>query len=830
MKRKITKISIWIVGIIAFFGIVASIISYMYREEIIEFVSQELGEQIDGTVTTEKVDLSFFSNFPNISIQLHTVIALSTETGKPHYASCNTDTALYAETINFAFNPFDFLQKKFNVRKISIHNAHINFIYDSQNKHNWMFLKESSDRTSETFLELSKISLDNTSFRYFDIETKLYERVHISDADISGSFTPSGFILSGKAEVAHTHLIIHPDTFINPITATANFTIEQKNDSLHLTHIQINNNDFTISGSGTIADSDEIMLHFSADISDIPSFSGTLPDFISSSIRSYEFTGNLKLNGTISGSTQANRSLALQTNFSAQNGSLHIDENTITFNGTGIISSNDITQTNKYSLYKADVEAAYKENSFLGTLSVLDFDNPDIKLEGTIKSTLESFEDIISSEGYSMSGTTSGIISWHGKLSELTDFSAHFFTKTKLEFAGTISNFNLSAPDDSPYNLSDVSGTFSLSNEQIAIDSIQGLIQKSPFVVSGTITSFLPALFFDSQHAQYDVKAYIESIDANPFVSHYESLGDPKNTSTHKGRIFCSSQRFVYDVYDLQNVQCELQFSDNVIAFKHAKFESLNGTCKATTKVRYGHNNIICEGNIFIQDVSTKQLFKTFNNFDQEFLTEEQIDGNITSDISFNVILNKNWEPIYPQMYIVADVLIKDGSISDFEPFIEMGSKLKVEEFNTVEFKEMHNTILIKQDTLYIPKMDIITNAFQMVLSGKHSLSGNFQYFLSVDMKKTLSNRFRKNNNMEDFGEIEQTTDGDMRIPVKIIGNADKFSIDFDFKQKLEHVKEGFQRQKDDWQEIFNKNATEKQKNEKEQEEPIQTDFEIQFD
>ncbi|MFW5851053.1 MAG: AsmA-like C-terminal region-containing protein [Bacteroidota bacterium] len=829
MKQKITKISIWIIGIIAFFGIVASIISYQYRDEIIEFVSQELGEQIEGTVTTEKVDLSFFSNFPNISIQLHNVVALSTDTEKPLYASCNTDTALFAKTINFAFNPFDFLQTNFNVQKISVHNAHINFIYDSQSKHNWMFLKESADSTSETFLELSKISLHNTSFRYFDIGTKLYERAHISAADISGNFTPSGFILSGMADVEHHYLIIDSDTFINTITATAHFTIEQQNDSLHFHEIQLKNSDFTISGSGTLANSDEIKLGFSTDISDIPSFSGTLPDYISSTLRSYEFTGNLKFNGVISGSTQTNRSLTLQTNFSAQNGNLQIDENTISFNGSGIISSTDITQTNKYSLYKADVNAAYKENSFSGNISVLNFENPDIKLEGKISSSFESFEDIISAEGYGMKGSASGILKWQGNISHITDFSAIFFTQTKLDFVGTISNFNLSAPDNSPYNFSDVSGTFSLNNEKITIDSIQGVLQKSPFIVSGTITSFLPALFFDSQHAHYNLKAYVESINANPFVSHYETLEDSENTSTHEGKIMCSSQRFIYDVYDLQDVQCELQFSDNLVLFKNASFKALSGNCATTTKVRYANNSIICEGNLQLENVSTKQLFSTFNNFDQDFLTQEQIDGNITSDISYNVILNKDWEPVYPQMYIVADVLIQDGSISDFEPFIEMGSKLKVEEFNTVEFNEMHNTILIKHDTLYIPKMDIITNAFQMVLSGKHSLSGNFQYFLSVDMKKTLSNRFRKNNNMEDFGEIEQTTDGDMRIPVKIIGTADKFSIDFDFKQKIEQVKEGFQRQKDDWREILNKNTSDI-KEEDPVEEPIQTDFEIQFD
>ncbi len=124
--------------------------------------------------------------------------------------------------------------------------------------------------------------------------------------------------------------------------------------------------------------------------------------------------------------------------------------------------------------------------------------------------------------------------------------------------------------------------------------------------------------------------------------------------------------------------------------------------------------------------------------------------------------------------------------------------------------------------------MDISSNAFEMVVGGKHSLSNNFAYYMIINMKSTLSNRFKKNNKMEDFGEIEQNPDGSMLVPLKIIGNTDAFSIDFDFKAQIQQVKQSIERQRDDWREILQKTDVPEKKKEKEK--PIQTDFQIHYD
>ncbi|HPH16238.1 MAG TPA: hypothetical protein PK029_03640 [Bacteroidales bacterium] len=76
--RTIRKISLWTGGIIAGILIITSVLSYIYKDKIIAFVTQELSKQLEGEIRIGTIDISFLNSFPNVSIQLHDVLAKST--------------------------------------------------------------------------------------------------------------------------------------------------------------------------------------------------------------------------------------------------------------------------------------------------------------------------------------------------------------------------------------------------------------------------------------------------------------------------------------------------------------------------------------------------------------------------------------------------------------------------------------------------------------------------------------------------------------------------------------------------------------------------------
>jgi len=156
------------------------------------------------------------------------------------------------------------------------------------------------------------------------------------------------------------------------------------------------------------------------------------------------------------------------------------------------------------------------------------------------------------------------------------------------------------------------------------------------------------------------------------------------------------------------------------------------------------------------------------------------------------------------------------------------------EEFTNVSFSTLKNTICLKNDTLYIPDMNITASAFEMLFSGKHNIeNNNFSYYATIFLKKTLSLKFRnKNKESEDFGEIEKNNDTNLKIPIKIIGNPDDYTVDYDFKKSKENVKTSLDSQKSEWKEIFGKESSDEptEKKEKTEEPKVETDFQIQWD
>lgn len=192
--------------------------------------------------------------------------------------------------------------------------------------------------------------------------------------------------------------------------------------------------------------------------------------------------------------------------------------------------------------------------------------------------------------------------------------------------------------------------------------------------------------------------------------------------------------------------------------------------------------------------------------------------------------MDADYNPIYSTTDATADIIIEDGNVRNVETLLEIGKKMKMEEeFTNVSFSTLKNTLRIKNDTLYIPSMNVVSNAFEMTFAGKHNIeNNNFDYYVMLFLKKTLSLKFNnKNKDTEDFGEIEKNTDGNFKVPIKIYGNPDNYEIVYDLKKSKENVKQSLDNQKLEWKEILNKTDD---STPKEAEKPIESNFEIEWD
>ncbi len=838
MKQTIKKILVWILCLASFFVVATLVISFVYKDKITKFVVNELGSKIEGKVNIEGVSLSFFASFPNISIQLNNVTALSTESFNKNAFSTNSDTALVAEAIALAFNPINFFQEKYIVEEIIGKNAYANIFIDSDGNHNFAFVKESSDTVkSNTFLELSKIRLKNTFVHYYNA-SGLQEHVLAKNTYLTGEFTEEGFVFYLNGKILHKKLVVNNYNYLENIELEASIEVEQLNHAFVVKSAKIENDFINLSSNGNISWTDlNPLLNFtySIAITDIQEAKTLLPAMAQTAISEINLSGAPTIDGTLNSTSKFRKTLALDAKINYKNGSVKINGSTINFATSGVITSGNISNLGTFSYSQSNLSCNYNGCKFNGSVSVQNFKSPELKINGKYVLDLPTFLKDFDLE-YNFAGVASGNILWEGNVNEFTDFKESFFTKTRLKASCSLKNAKINAPENLPFNFSDLNANVKLSNNTIQIDTLNGKINEIPFTAEGTIMGLLSSLMFDNTDVTYAIDFKIDKLHPQVFIENLKTSKkdseSPKNKSIHKGMITFFTKDFEYNVFKFQDFKTVLNFNSNTFELKNTNLKTLGGSYKGETKVVLMPNgNTHCKGNANIQNASTKNLFKTFNNFDQNTLTCDKIDGTICTNVDFNVLFNKDFEPIYPKMNVLADVKVENGSIKDFEPFIKISEKLKVPEFENVSFSKIENTIKISQDTLYIPKMDISTNAFDITMEGKHSFNNSFLYALTVYMEKTLSNRYKnKNKEIENFGEIEQDADGKVKIPLKIYGNVNKYKIDYDFKQSIKNVKKSISNQKSEWREILGKPAESNEPQKVEEPEKFETDFEIEFD
>ena len=199
MKKVLRIFGFLLAGIVLLIIIAAVTIPYMYKDEIMQVVTEKVGTQIKADITLSKVDLSLWGNIPNISIQLHNVCLKSTDTFNKKEFPEPTDTALYAQRVLLSFNVLDFLFENYVVQEIVVRDANVNFFRDSKKHHNWDISIESDSTGEDMFVDLSEIRFVNTLAAYHDKPSEVKLSEWFDKIKFSGKFRGDEFFVDAYA-------------------------------------------------------------------------------------------------------------------------------------------------------------------------------------------------------------------------------------------------------------------------------------------------------------------------------------------------------------------------------------------------------------------------------------------------------------------------------------------------------------------------------------------------------------------------------------------------------------------------------------------------------
>jgi hypothetical protein len=222
---------------------------------------------------------------------------------------------------------------------------------------------------------------------------------------------------------------------------------------------------------------------------------------------------------------------------------------------------------------------------------------------------------------------------------------------------------------------------------------------------------------------------------------------------------------------------------------------TLSGSFSATHPV---DRQVLADGHF--DGIHIDSIFYVFNNFRQEFLVHRHLRGKINADINTFLILDNELRFKPESLLSFIDISIIDGELINFEPMQSLSRYIDSEALKHLKFSELRNDIQVRNKTITIPEMEIISNVSTIRVSGTHTFDQRIDYHFMVPLSQ-----FRQSDPDARFGEIAEDESGKMNIFLKMTGTTRDYKVIYDTRAVTRKILQDFKKEGKEIKNLFQK-------------------------
>ncbi|WP_230407199.1 AsmA-like C-terminal region-containing protein [Pontibacter cellulosilyticus] len=737
---------------IAAFVAVASIafgLVYAYQDKIIGLFVAEANKHINTKVEVAQISLSLFEKFPQVAVSLDKVNVHEGVEG-------SEESLARAEKLYFTFSIWNVLRGKYSIEQLYMEHGAIYVKVLPDGKVNYMVIKQDSSSTgNEAFaFNLEQINLKEVSLNYIDQQLKQTYEVNAHELVAALGVTNESIAIEANGNATVNTIKVGTGEYFKgkKIDLASALVIDRVNKLVQLQPSTVNIESASYEVGGTIGYAGPTVLDLKLDgkNTSVQSLLSLLPQSISNDLNQYRSEGEVYFNGTVKGNVSAKENPTIAFNFGARNASFYhpdVKQRVDDINLTGSFTNGSKQNAATTVLELKDLSGVLNGHRFNGNFKYSNFNNPNIafdikgKLDVGYVLGLAKLEQVQSG-----SGLADVRIAFSGNLNE---FKARPGNST-LNTSGDITLHNVSLSLlELPLPLQNLNGNFIFKRNDVAVSDFKGKLGNSDFVINGMFKNVMAWLLLDRQRLLVEADFNSKYIDFNQLLS--EELNTPQQArkGSRSDYKFILSPNIAFDIsasvdrvrfrrFRAKNIKGEVTLRNQVVSSPNISFNAIGGNFAVRGKLdARTREHIKVSTATKLNNMSVDSLFFVFENFQQNFIMDRHLRGqltaNIVSDIYFDSQLNAKTDLL--QAEIVATV--RNGQLINFEPMQKMSAFVKRSELANMRFAELHNSFWIQQRTIYIPEMDIRSNlsaAPTVSISGQHTFDQHMDYKIKLPL------------------------------------------------------------------------------------------------
>ena len=790
------------------------LIPYFFKDELKEMVIAEANKSLNAEVELGDFDLTWFSTFPNLTVQL-----IDTKiTGKGDFGGVEL---IYAKKIKAQVKLWDVISgDQIAIRNIELVEPRIDVRILKDGRANYDIVKLDSLLTPDEVEESSsfKMSLQGYSvtdgyIRYDDRAGDMFAEIVKLNHNGKGDMTADIIDFETSTQMDELTYSMSGIPYLTKVKTDADidllmvFTEKTSKYTLKDNTFNLNNLKFALNGFYEMLDGyDNMDLKLDASKATFKDFLSLIPTFYQSGYESIVTKGNLAMNGFVKGKMDDDNMPGWDFNLSVDNAQIKYPDVPGSINNIFLKASSKFVGGTNMNLMTVDVpkfHADFVGNVIDANLKLSNIEkDPLMDTRIMAKVDLATLKQVIPmAEGESYKGKLDADVSLKGYLSAIDNEDYDAFNATgSIE----LSNMNYTSADlTAAVDIKTMMLRFNPKN--LTLENLEAKMGKSDFKMMGTIDNYLAYMLrdellkgdFNFSSSNLDLDEFMGTTTASDGMgageeAQSEPILIPDNLDFN---INTNIANMSYDGMTYKNVSGGVRMKDEEAILDNITLNTLGGTVGLKGNYNSANpNQPKLDFGFSLKEIDIQQLAANFITIDKLAPIAKYTQGKISTNFNMNTLLQPSLEPIYSSLTGGGDLFTSTVKITGFKPLEKLGESLKMDNIATQTIKDLKTFFQFKDGKVNLSKPFVTKlGKIESEISGYSSFEQDINYDIKMmvpksELPKSLLAKaeqgIAKLNSLTPKLNVAALPDF-IPVTVKVLGKVNDPKITTDFKEAI---------------------------------------------
>lgn len=759
-KSLIRRILKW-TGITVLLLIIAMIlIPILFKDQIKELVIKEVNKTLTATLELDDFDLTWFSTFPNLSIQLEGARLK----GQGQFKDI---TLADIKNVRADVGLWDVIggdQIKIKAVHITEPTFHVKVMHTGLA--NYDIVKPDSLKTPEEIEEPSsfKMSLQEYSITggqviYDDQASNMYAEIknlnHTGEGDLTAdvidfktttNMDELTFSMDGLSYLSKVKTDVVANLLMEFTEKTSKFTLKENT-------FQLNALKFGVDGYyAMLENNDEIDMKLKADQATFKEFLSLIPTFYQSGYESMIASGSLGLKAIVKGKLDDTNLPGWDAGVTVTNASIKYPDLPGKISNIQVLAGSKFAGGSNLDAMTIDVDkfhADFVGNTIDATLKMRNpMTDPLLKSGIQAKVNLATLGQVIPlAEGEKYSGKMDADVHIDGRMSAL---EAGDFEKFKAEGTVLLKEMNYASKELSNEVMIDEM-MMRFSPQNLSLEKLIGKTGKTDFNMSGKVDNYMAYMFKDELlKGDFTFNSnYVDLDELMNLVPTSETTAETPAPATEGDAepvlipanidfdMMTQIGKLRYNGIDIKNVNGKVTLKDQVATLHNLNMDAMGGAIGLGGSYNtQDHDKPKVNFNYSLKELDIHELATNFLTIEKLAPITKYARGKISSNFNMSSSLTSNLEPILSTLNGLGDLSSSSLSISGFKPLDKISEVTKLKNFNNQTINNLKAKFKFEDGKLGFNPFDVVLGGIKTNVSGTTSLDQSIDYNMKMIIPK----------------------------------------------------------------------------------------------